>query len=326
MDISFDISETDKISEYFNENGYVVINNVFTAAECKEIFEHVGEMLQKFEPKFNIYDISTYDLISQCVSKYGIISRGSNIDPFWLNLRQHPNIYKCGKIFIDDFIVSHDKFIFYRPTKDVLVDGKVCQKIEWGSEYIYPGLHLDMDPKLYYHNDTKAVEIIRENTDYRNPSTFISEGHVCLKSEGLYLQGMINVLNNNENDGGFTCVPGFPQKFDEWFLKREHEAPFTEVGKYVFNKFSHADMDHVWNMKRIPSKAGSLIIWDRRMAHTGKPNVSNRQRLGIPIAFTPKCGIVSHLRSNRRKEIKKMIDAHNFNEKLTDVGKIVYDL
>ncbi len=35
-------------------------------------------------------------------------------------------------------------------------------------------------------------------------------------SGGMHLQGVLNILDNYEEDGGFQIVPGFVNHFDEW--------------------------------------------------------------------------------------------------------------
>ncbi len=168
-------------------------------------------------------------------------------------------MYEAGKIFLDSFIVSHDRFIFYRPTKNVVINGIISDKPEWSTAHRYPGIHLDMDPSLYQDdnpNNIKKINDIRKATVYDNVSGFISEGHVYHKSEGLHLQGMINVVNNLENDGGFVCVPKFTMYFDEWYKQKVQNGDFPtdDVGKYGFGELSKIDMKHIYNMKRITAK------------------------------------------------------------------------
>ena len=327
---SFTIDQKTEILEFFNNNGFVVINSVFSSDECKQLFNHVGSIMTKLEPTFNINDYSTYDSISPFMNNFGMVSKGPNFDTVFLNMRQNKNVHDIGKIFIDDFVVSHDRFIFYRPTKNVFINGGILDKPEWSTFYKYPGLHLDMDPRLYQDNkkSISIIKSIRENITYDDGSGFVSEGHIYNKSEGLQLQGMLNAINNYEDDGGFMCVPSFTLQFDEWYEQKvmsgEDQIFYKDIGKYSFNELSKTDMKYIYNMKRITAKAGSLILWDRRMAHTGKINISGRPRLGLPIAFSSKDILTENMRCERRNFLKKIISKNNFE--VTDIGKNVFDL
>jgi hypothetical protein len=321
---SFSLDQKDEIKTFFHENGYVVINDVFTTEECKKIYDHIGLILNNLSKNFNIYDYSTYDNISQFINNFGMISRDPNMDNFFLNLRQNKNIHDIGKIFIDNFVVSHDRFIFYRPTRNIKINNMLCDKPEWGTFYKYPGVHLDMDPKLYYEASNDKINVIKNGIDYKNKSDFISEGHIYRKSEELHIQGMINVLNNAEEDGGFVCVPKFHHNFDKWHSERSAKHQFSEIGRYSFDGLSEIDMKYVYDTKRIACRAGSLILWDRRVAHTGKCNASSRPRLGIPLAFTPKNSLTGKMRLSRRKVLQKVINDNSFN--VTEIGNDVFDL
>ena len=162
----------------------------------------------------------------------------------------------------------------------------------------------------------------KNNIQYDDTSGFISEGHVYAKSEGLHLQGMINIINNTEDDGGFVCVPKF--NFDQWYdykKKTDYDNMIKDTGKY---SFVESDMKYIYEMKRITAKAGSLIIWNRTMAHTGKPNNSSRPRLGIPISWSPKTSIPNDKRKERQNILKKHIKDNDVV--VTDIGHDIFDL
>jgi hypothetical protein len=118
-----------------------------------------------------------------------------------------------------------------------------------------------MDPRLYQDNkkSISIIKSIRENVTYNDGSGFVSDGHIYNKSEGLQLQGMLNVINNFEDDGGFMCVPGFTLQFDEWYEQKvmsgEDQIFYKDIGKYSFNELSKTDMKYIYDVKRITAKA-----------------------------------------------------------------------
>ena len=84
----------------------------------------------------------------------------------------------------------------------------------WKTDYTYPGVHLDFNPRVYH--DTDRVRAAREALDYTDPQDWIAENNHCCAADGLQLQAVLNLDDNRAQDGGFHCVPGFHLRFDEW--------------------------------------------------------------------------------------------------------------
>ena len=85
------------------------------------------------------------------------------------------------------------------------------------------------------------------------------------------LLGVLNLHDNRDEDGGFQCVPGFHLNFEEYFksIKRDDESQ-------AYN-FKPRDIPYKQAV-RISMRAGSMVVWDQRMAHGSKPNASSRFR------------------------------------------------
>lgn len=81
-------------------------------------------------------------------------------------------------------------------------------------------------------------------------------------------QGLLYLVDVQEDQGAFTLVPGFHRKVDDflWEVAAHGEHPM--------------DRDlHALGSKPIAGKAGDFIIWDHRLPHGGSPNVASEPRL-----------------------------------------------
>ena len=89
------------------------------------------------------------------------------------------------------------------------------------------------------------------------------------------VQGVLYLTDTAENQGGFQCVPGFNNTFDEWVKTQpEDRNP---------NAPDLTDLE----VKSIPGKAGDLLIWNRLLAHGNGHNVSDKPRLAQYITMSP---------------------------------------
>ncbi|MEE3235389.1 MAG: phytanoyl-CoA dioxygenase family protein [Candidatus Latescibacterota bacterium] len=89
------------------------------------------------------------------------------------------------------------------------------------------------------------------------------------------VQGVLYLTDTTENQGGFQCVPGFNNTFDEWVKTQpEDRNP---------NAPDLTDLE----VKAIPGKAGDLLIWNRLLAHGNGHNISNKPRLAQYITMSP---------------------------------------
>lgn len=84
---------------------------------------------------------------------------------------------------------------------------------------------------------------------------------------GFSTQGLVYLTDTQENQGAFTCVPGFHKEINTWL-----------------NSLS-ADTDpqqqnwQLWNTKRIAAPRGSLIVWHHALPHGSSSNTASRPRV-----------------------------------------------
>ena len=89
------------------------------------------------------------------------------------------------------------------------------------------------------------------------------------------VQGVLYLTDTAEDQGGFQCVPGFNNTFEEW-VKTQPEDRNPR----------HPDLEGL-EVKSIPGKAGDLLIWHRLLAHGNGHNTSDKPRLAQYITMSP---------------------------------------
>ncbi|WP_051227292.1 phytanoyl-CoA dioxygenase family protein [Oceanospirillum beijerinckii] len=80
-------------------------------------------------------------------------------------------------------------------------------------------------------------------------------------------QGLIYLTDTAENQGAFSCAPGFHHKIDNWLRSLPDN---TNPQEQDWSKF---------NIKPIAAKAGDLIIWHHALPHGSSPNRAHSPRV-----------------------------------------------
>lgn len=91
----------------------------------------------------------------------------------------------------------------------------------------------------------------------------------------FWLQGVLALTDTAENQGAFQCVPGMHRRLEEWVKTQP-----TDRNPRV------PDLTGL-EVKRIPAKAGDLIIWHVGLPHGNGPNTSDKPRLAQYITMYP---------------------------------------
>ena len=109
-------------------------------------------------------------------------------------------------------------------------------------------IHMDMGPWDYIHNPQRfenALGALEYGIQHLNQFIFENNQIMSTVNNGLHVQGVLNLADNVENDGGFQIVPGkerccvvfdwkgFKNHFGEWVKINQG----TELQKYVFLLF-----------------------------------------------------------------------------------------
>lgn len=95
-------------------------------------------------------------------------------------------------------------------------------------------------------------------------------------SQPLYFttQGMLYLNDVAEDQGAFTCCPGFHKHYRQWIDSVKH-----------MNNPNDADFS-IYPAKHIAAKAGDLIIWHHWLPHGSSPNTSSQPRLAQYFTMT----------------------------------------
>jgi ectoine hydroxylase-related dioxygenase (phytanoyl-CoA dioxygenase family) len=84
---------------------------------------------------------------------------------------------------------------------------------------------------------------------------------------GFNTQGLVYLTDTTENQGAFTCVPGFHKKIDNW------------LNSLPPDKNPQQQDWQQWPTKPIAAKAGSLIVWHHALPHGSSPNKAVSPRI-----------------------------------------------
>src|SRR4051812_39458925 len=94
--------------EFFQQNGYVVIDNILSTNECQATLEEIGNELNKIDGRFILTDPSTYDYAP--MNGIGIYTDQPIFSRQFLLNRSNPNVYRAFSLVSENpnLIVNHD--------------------------------------------------------------------------------------------------------------------------------------------------------------------------------------------------------------------------
>jgi ectoine hydroxylase-related dioxygenase (phytanoyl-CoA dioxygenase family) len=91
---------------------------------------------------------------------------------------------------------------------------------------------------------------------------------------GLNVQGILYLTDTAENQGAFTCVPGFHRRIDDWLRSLPAGCnPREQLGREVG--------------VALAGPAGDLIIWHHGLPHGSSPNHADKPRVVQYIKMFP---------------------------------------
>jgi len=345
---SFDLSlpnAEQEILSFFDEFGFVVVRNVLTEQQCNNTTNDLFSTIESLSgSKFNRSSPSTWsNWPSQGLFIHGMPDRSPAFTKSSLENRQNPLIYKVFSLLLQEpnLIVNHDRWCLFRPTKQIYFPEtqNFLDKPNWATK---TNLHMDMNPFGYYDPNTPSkIESKLSELGYgpNKLNHFIFENNQIHHSQykGLHLQGVINLHDNKEDDGGFWCVPGFKHHFEEWtkdMLSKKEQIEFIASAEDKNSvsfaaKGTGAGASIYSNAIRIPMRKGSLVVWDQRTPHGAKKNNSNNARMAQFLKMYPKEGLEVGKRREARREtlrsiVRRLSDEEGFE--MTELGRKLFDL
>lgn len=78
------------------------------------------------------------------------------------------------------------------------------------------------------------------------------------------VQGLVNLMDCPQNNGGFHTVPKFHKKFFEWSKQNSYQQEGFKQRNFVDVPIDDPMRDEV---VRIPMKAGSVLVWNSQQPH-----------------------------------------------------------
>jgi hypothetical protein len=116
--------------------------------------------------------------------------------------------------------------------------------------------------------------------EYKSDEDWIDENNEagCETVGELHVQGLVNLADNLEGDGGFWLVPGFHKYIGQWAIERK--ALSSKYGRHFqFILLNKKDIPDMYAAAcHISTRAGSAILWDQRTMHGSRANNSLRPR------------------------------------------------
>jgi hypothetical protein len=173
---------------------------------------------------------------------------------------------------------------------------------------------------------------------YDDPGDFLEENNLPLRADRPAIQMLINLADNKELDGGLIVVPSFPsQQFLAWtnshrksMLNEPYDSKSTAPYTLDDNFIRLDDNDPVRAQAiRVTSRAGSLIVWDKRMVHGSLPNQSNRFRYAQFFLMAPRSAVAldAERAERRRRAVLKGLKCAGVNPKtLPNYAQRLFDL
>lgn len=300
------LSDPKGIKECLDKYGAVGITGVLTEEEVNETVIDIEEMM-KFLVKDNAFafsDKSTFHLADRYLNNFGVIGKESLFTKTLTRNRFHPNVQLAYEIAYGKspqyLVAQYDRVAWMRPTIGPLDENL--------SKYrTMPNTHLDINPESYFNPSlSKSVYDFLNNIPYTSKGDFMKENNVKCQSMGLQLQGVLNLFDNEEEDGGFAFVPEGHKKLYDWYIKRRNHLPApVPSGRYGFTKADHEFSYAV----RLPCPKGTLIIFDASLPHGTKSNKSKNQRMIQFIRYMPKSTLSKDALKRRTKFIRSELNA-----------------
>lgn len=270
--------------EFFDRFGFIVFRDVLSASESAASVDAIFDMCERGSSgRFQRGDPSSWCHFPQDgMEKFGCPSRSPAMSEAMLRNRAHPQVHDVFARFLgdSDLLCNHDRVCLQRPTRG-----------EHGLEKYTTdsNLHLDMNPWRYLQ-DTESARQSLDSLGYRSMGDFFKENNAVFASDGLQLQGVLNLADNFEEDGGFWCVPGFARTFEAVFTATAMPAKQADAPSLRFGQRNEGPVLALLQKlaMRVPMQAGSLVLWDQRTPHGACRNYSTRPRVAQFLKLFPR--------------------------------------
>lgn len=324
--ISFQVEQKQELKAFFEEFGFVVVRDVVGREDCAKTIDEIWDYIESKgwgKAPISRKDMSTWKNENwPGMKEEGIVGTASIFLPQALKNRQNRKLYEVYATLLGrkDLLVNHDRYGFFRPT-----EGLPEARKEWKT---MRNLHFDMNAWYFVDGGEKEEQHAKNVLDslrYLRMADFIEENNEVgtLATYELNIQGLINLVDNNEEDGGFHLLPGFHHYLKEFTdltpsLKKQY-------GPYSRFIILPRDLPIHKHALRITARAGSIILWDQRVPHGSAPNNSPNPRFAQFIKVFPAFENEERFQGRRKAVLGKIKDA-GFLRNVTPLGNFLFGL
>ncbi len=344
---------------FWREHGFVIFRGVLSPEECEATVSEIWDTLEARHPGLSRADPSTYTLLPS--KRYGLPDEQALFTPQVVRNRQSARLYAAltvvtppwrgpartdaaadaddndqnhagGDTIVDipnpgrdppgpnSIVVSHDRWCMYPPSL-----GHPDRQTN------NPGAHLDICPWQYHPRADRRydAETDIDRLAYAGPDRarelcdFRAEiNNVRLDVGGPHNQGVLNLRDNLEADGGTALVPGFHKCYRQWAealgtWERNRVGQRRRGNAFVFgNPF---DPIHKL-MRRVTLRRGSLLLWNQMTVHGAVPNASSNFRVAQFVRGF-RAGEMTPSRARRRgAAVRRELDRAGVQEEQLDTA------
>ncbi|KAL6045037.1 Phytanoyl-CoA dioxygenase [Balamuthia mandrillaris] len=208
-------------------------------------------------------------------------------------------------------MMNQDRYGLFRPSRD---------HPEWQTGF---NLHLDMNPWTYLSSSSSSSS---SSLTYRRDIDFFRENNACFNQEDeIHCQGLLNLIDNREEDGGFIIVPGFKHHFAEWAESHRLTLAPRYTERQTFIQLPRGG-EIEKRALRVTCRAGSMVVWDQRTLHGSAPNSSDRFRGAQFIKLFPAKQLDATAKEARAKVVARKVEEANALDDLSELGQKLFGL
>ena len=277
---------------FFAAHGFIAFRDVVEPEACARARRDMWSLLEEQHAGFRRDDATTWDAWPS--KGFGMPGKHPVFRAPIVALREHPAVHACfaGVLGERDLLCSHDRWVLYRRTLGV----GGGERADWRTKR---NVHLDLNPREFLADDAGVYARLAA-LRYADLRDFVAENNEAAAGMGLGVQGLVNLRDNEAADGGTIVAPGSHNELGALLAASAAagEAQASRVvGPMQFRVPEHTALAR--RARRVPLRAGSVLIWDNRLVHGSTPNHSTRCRFMVPVKMFPR-RLVSRARAEAR--------------------------
>jgi hypothetical protein len=290
---------------FFEKYGCVVIQDALSQQQCHRTVDELWTYVEAEEFRRPGESCQVVGMVQRTDPRTWTTKHGWPEDaegmlgtpPMWglqcMQNRQNETMYALARSILQrpDLIVAIDRCALFRPMRSELPTQLAEVQREWATAR---SVHLDMNPWGYFGmTGAKQTGDSKITTRYQQEKDFMQEHNENAIGTGLLpgartkIQGLFNLVDNREEDGGFHLVPGGHASLKEWaYATRNSQLAATAASDFnVLDWFRYGKQEQVDptgmsdDAQRVTMRAGSVLLWDYTVPHGSAPNRSDRIRM-----------------------------------------------